>query len=487
VKTTFAVFVLFLFCLAGLPAGWSQEFQPIHLDATLKDHTYPVLDQPHYLAPVNQTSLTRVPYAPVPHEATWLKIRVDIVSVPPTVNLTNVDDASFEIWILNSEFERVDQITSGDLYSDGMEERYLPISPPTANSTVPREREQFAIYVVPSESAEGVKIRVNVFSLATNSRPETPSGAFNLQLVDAPLVEDLSMTMEQQRIRQAAIRKWSTGIARITRENMAISLLDDKPLSAHGYCSGFLVETNLHVDRTKFLVTNYHCISTARQCLSSVFQFHYRREESGKFRNPLSAVCRDFAYRNRLLDLVIIQLEFDQSASSAMNDLYQFKFERARRRRSADSCELGLGGPSLMLLQHPSGRSQYIDKSEECAIRVAGYEDGLTQRPEDAALVGDRDLVHGCDTDEGSSGSPLLKYIPEIANDLLPSVIGVHYFGNHSSTIGMNCEASSEYNRAISANAILNCIESDSGILHLERTRDDRIRAKLKSGFPYCG
>lgn len=190
--------------------------------------------------------------------------------------------------------------------------------------------------------------------------------------------------------------------------------LEERNLAEESYsCSGFLVGSSL-------LMTSRHCVKEVEQCRRFIAVFGYEEDEtisSSAYR------CKRIAYSNKLLDVVIVELEGTPA------DVYG-------RLVLQNIAPQG----SLAVVQHPLGMTKRISRDEDCKV-VKVRDDGYAINKEDAEHVRGIAFGHKCDTAEGSSGSPV--------TDLEGALLGIHQRG----------KSEVDYNKAIRGDFIFSCLE----------------------------
>jgi hypothetical protein len=150
-----------------------------------------------------------------------------------------------------------------------------------------------------------------------------------------------------------------------------ISLLQKKETN----CTGVLVANNL-------ALTNYHCISTKEQLATAAVKVGV---ETGNLSKVREGTVARIAAKSEWLDYSLLVLAgFGDTAELAapigLNEL--------------------AAGDKLILPQHPGGQPKMIDAAK-CAVQsnsVIGLKEGSYT-----------DIKHLCDSEGGSSGSPLLR------------------------------------------------------------------------------
>jgi V8-like Glu-specific endopeptidase len=152
-------------------------------------------------------------------------------------------------------------------------------------------------------------------------------------------------------------------------------------------CSGFMYGKNL-------LMTNEHCVNSTQLCRSTVAIFHYQLE-NGQMDSGDQYRCTEFIAANRDLDYALLKLEGSPGEQWGTLPL------------SHDGVK---ANEPLMIIQHPGGRPKMISLIN-CTSKEP-IADGIKSAS---------DFTHECDTEHGSSGSPVLT--------LNGRVIGLHHFG----------------------------------------------------------
>lgn len=162
-------------------------------------------------------------------------------------------------------------------------------------------------------------------------------------------------------------------------------------------CTGFLIGQSL-------LMTNEHCMpaaltaphATCRGIIDALFAY------DDDAATPTTFECDQVLSTNVGLDYAVLQLKGTPGQSWGT-----LRLEDQRSPKGGDS------GEPLVVIQHPGGRPTAVAR-QRCradAVGVPGVETGGA----------DQDFNHICDTEGGSSGSPVL--------DGSGRVIGLHHFG----------------------------------------------------------
>ncbi len=196
-----------------------------------------------------------------------------------------------------------------------------------------------------------------------------------------------------------------------------IAILKDS--SDQGFCTGWRVAEDL-------FVTNFHCWEFA--ACNVVFELDYETDRASdkhaKFR------CEAALAQNELYDYAIYKVKrvSDESRKT-----------KSRLEMLADEGgvitmwggEISVGQP-LIVAGHPQGRTKEIDRSKDCLVS--------TIEPEE--MGGRMTIRHTCDTEGGSSGSPVLDRKTGFA-------VGLHWGGEDS------------YNMSIPMNLVLDDMEKN--------------------------
>ena len=165
-------------------------------------------------------------------------------------------------------------------------------------------------------------------------------------------------------------------------------------------CTGFLISAQDH------FLTNRHCIASQAAVESAEVSFGFQREEcGGRAISPGIAYAGDrLVTTSKLLDMALMTLAGNPSAT------YGFLPLAGR--------ELLVDEP-LYLPQHPNGGPKMVSV-QDCRVSTA-IADGTSASS---------DCGHRCDTEPGSSGSPVL--------DLDHQVVGLHRAGACTGSLGEN-------------------------------------------------
>ena len=176
----------------------------------------------------------------------------------------------------------------------------------------------------------------------------------------------------------------------VARSVAKLSIVDGSKLAM---CTGFMVTRNL-------LLTNYHCVSTAEACMDTVAIFGYQRDAVGHLQPTKQYDCLAVVATNDKRDYSLLRLDGDPGAAGEWGAL-QF----------SASAALPSGQP-LYMVQHPAGEPKRVAR-EQCDVTTPNVVGTVTRLQDD--------FGHKCDTESGSSGSPVLN--------LSHRVVGLHHLG----------------------------------------------------------
>lgn len=154
-----------------------------------------------------------------------------------------------------------------------------------------------------------------------------------------------------------------------------------------GLCTAFLISEDV-------MMTNHHCMSSQAGCSQSTAQFNYELDVNG---NPLPTDeyrCTELLTANEPLDYAVFRV------ANSPGLLYGWLSLDPR----VPTGEQG------SIIQHPNGRRKRAAFAPNC--RLLDVADGNAPST---------DFRHQCDTEGGSSGSPVL--------DASFNVVGLHHFG----------------------------------------------------------
>lgn len=175
-------------------------------------------------------------------------------------------------------------------------------------------------------------------------------------------------------------------------------------------CTGFLVAESL-------LLTNQHCFDSAEACASAIALFGYQEDEDRNLAPGEAFRCERVTASDAGLDFTLIKLS---GAPGARWGVLPWDLRAPAQ------------GTALYIVQHPGGEPKRI-ALDGCAVK--------TQSAVGAAPGKETDLGHTCDTENGSSGSPMLS--------LENRIVGLHHLG-----FSLNDPRWLKENRAVKAAAI---------------------------------
>lgn len=187
-------------------------------------------------------------------------------------------------------------------------------------------------------------------------------------------------------------------------------------------CTGFMVTPDL-------LLTNHHCVSTIDTCFGTVAVFGYQRDALGRVTSTKQYDCIAVIKASKKLDYSLLRIDGSPGAPGEWGAL-QFNPSAAL-----------VDGQALYVVQHPAGEPKRValDECNVSTLKASGALDALQS-----------DFGHKCDTESGSSGSPVF--------DLSNRVVGLHHLGFDGKV-----ERWSRENRAVYVGPVLSEID---GFLH---------------------
>lgn len=147
--------------------------------------------------------------------------------------------------------------------------------------------------------------------------------------------------------------------------------------SGSGFCTGSRIAPDL-------FLTNHHCFEVT-PCNNMQFHMGYERDLPAS--QQVTFRCVEVLSRNLTLDYALFRVETGKSAA------LESTFPTARLFTGT----LRVGQP-LIVASHPSARMKEIDRSSHCTLRTTNAEYASERKT----------LTHNCDTEGGSSGSPVL-------------------------------------------------------------------------------
>ncbi len=180
-------------------------------------------------------------------------------------------------------------------------------------------------------------------------------------------------------------------------------------------CTGFMVTADL-------LLTNHHCVNTIDTCFGTVAIFGYQRDVAGHVLPTKQYDCIAVIKTSKERDYSLLQIDGSPGAAMKWGVL-----------RLAPLSALADRQP-LYIVQHPSGEPKRI-ALDGCNVS--------TLKAASAVASLESDFGHKCDTESGSSGSPVL--------DLSHRVVGLHHLGFDAKVDRWSCENRAVYIGPIAA------------------------------------
>lgn len=178
-------------------------------------------------------------------------------------------------------------------------------------------------------------------------------------------------------------------------------------------CTGFMITDNL-------LLTNHHCISTIDTCFATVAIFGYQRDRSGRILPTKQYDCIAVVATDITLDYSLLRMDGSPGEISQWGSL------------KIDHLAVLVASQPLYMVQHPSGEPKRVTM-DNCRVSTLEAEGSLSGFKSD--------FGHVCDTESGSSGSPMI--------DRSNHVVGLHHLGFDAKNRRWSRE-----NRAVSINSI---------------------------------
>jgi len=181
--------------------------------------------------------------------------------------------------------------------------------------------------------------------------------------------------------RSPAILKNARAVAKIT-------FIDEDGTES---CTGFMISRD-------HFVTNDHCISSEAECSSAEILFGYEKQMDGSAEWQESFHCVKVVSHDQKLDASILLLDGAAGRSDKWGSV-------------SLSNRAPLKGESLYIIEHPNGEPKVLIE-KGCAVSTVNAP---------GEFGGNSDFGHTCDTEVGSSGSPVF--------DSTHGVIGLHHLG----------------------------------------------------------
>ena len=185
-------------------------------------------------------------------------------------------------------------------------------------------------------------------------------------------------------------------------------------------CSGFLVDTQT-------FLTNAHCIDSQAICDTAIAVFGFEKLSHGGVSLGQQYRCREFIAADPVLDAAAITL----ADAPGEDDVARMALPFSNR-------AVEINEP-LLLIQHPGGALKMVSV-EECKAST------VPQAASSNGATGNLDFQHGCDTEQGSSGSPVLR-----ADG---TIVGLHKIGHGADP------DSGLFNTAVDARAVMAWLET---------------------------
>lgn len=192
-------------------------------------------------------------------------------------------------------------------------------------------------------------------------------------------------------------------------------------------CTGFLVGKDL-------LITNRHCVRSGSEAKRTTVQFDFDRKG---IQPPVTAGVTELVLASCDLDFVLLRLN---KSFACQTDACAGPMERRPLALSRGDVAQG---QTLVAIQHPAGEFKQFSK-EGCVshqVQMVGLSSTRT------------DFAHKCDTQPGSSGTPLQLLD---AGGAVGPVVGLHHLGPRVD--GVKDSRGLQANRAVASRFIIEYI-----------------------------
>jgi hypothetical protein len=288
-------------------------------------------------------------------------ISTDFVSIH-FANFTDSSEADWKIRLIDRRGRTVKQYTSQNVF-DGKKsivKNFWSIDVPT---------DLLTIQIQSDKKPEGLSFEIDKYIVSKKS--------FSIKSIidqNDPHIEDI---------------KYYKLIDKYYKPSLAVAKLLIIENESRRVCTGFLVNGNT-------LMTNEHCIpetaETSCDDIKTIFGYESESEDMEEYQ------CEEVITKNFALDFALLRLEKEPGKQWGYLTI---------------SPEVSIQkGDKAFIIQHPSGLPKQI-ALQGCAVAMSPVEG----RPYERA----QDFYHTCDTEGGSSGSPILFEDRQ--------VIGLHHFG----------------------------------------------------------
>lgn len=299
----------------------------------------------------------------------WLRFRIAVRNVPAGVSwyvvVFDADEGGNEVGRLTlADFDR--RATPMDVPS--------PIQAPIAKSAGP-------VLEAWTELTNGPRARIELSADGDVGRMSVQIERCNYEFTQpapkAIVGDDERQDLVRAYGRQHRYYRWSAPIAYLLFQTAQAELESN--------CTGFLVAPTL-------VITNNHCVSAKKQLRTAILQFGFESEAP---RRPERVPIKDMVYTDYGLDFTLLRL------AAAPLGIAPARLEEAPVRTSQ----------RLILIQHPQRQPKTISVTG-CAVQTpafVGRKEGVKS-----------DFLHACDSEGGSSGSPVM-------DEGTGTVVGLHH------------------------------------------------------------